>query len=295
MRRDYYAVLGIAATAGPREIRQAYRRLARQYSPDVNLWDEEARSLFDEIAEAYRILSDPNARVIYDRFGHQLIGSAMDPSRRGDDVHASVELSFGDAARGVRCTLEIQRFSSCGDCGARGHDGRGAPCARCAGRGVHRSVDTVPVTIPAGVDSGSQVCVLHEGSAAPFGGLRGDLIVSTRVREHPFFKRKGDSVHCEVVVSVWEAIRGARVRVPTPDGEAFLVVPPGTTGGQTFRLRGQGLPRLTTDGTGDLYATIHVVMPTGLDERTNELVRQLERLMPLAPREGLERYAGGAG
>jgi molecular chaperone DnaJ len=232
MRRDYYAVLGIAATVGPREIRQAYRRLARQYSPDVNLWDEEARSLFDEIAEAYRVLSDPSARVIYDRFGHQLAGGAIDPSRRGDDVHTSIELSFGDAARGVQCALEIQRFSPCEDCGARGHDGRGAPCARCAGRGVHRSVDSVPVTIPAGVDSGSQVCVPHEGSTAPFGGARGDLIVSMRVREHPLFKRKGDTVHCEVVVSVWEAIRGARVRVPTPSGEAFLVVPPGTTGGR---------------------------------------------------------------
>ena len=295
MRRDYYAVLGIAATAAPREIRQAYRRLARQYSPDVNLWDEEARSLFPEIAEAYRVLSDPGARVIYDRFGHQLIAGPIDLGRRGDDVHAAVELSFGDAARGVQCTLDLQRFSPCGECGARGHGSRGAPCARCAGRGVHRSVDAVAVTIPPGVDSGSQVCVPGEGSAAPFGGPRGDLIVSTRVREHPFFKRKGEGVHCEVAVTVWEAIRGVRVRVPTPSGEAFLVVPPGTTGGQTFRLRGQGLPRLAAEGIGDLYVTIQVVMPTGLDERTDELVRQLERLMPLVPREGLERYAGGAG
>jgi DnaJ-class molecular chaperone len=114
------------------------------------------------------------------------------------------------------------------------------------------------------------------------------------VREHPFFKRKGDSVHCEVPISVWEAIRGARVRVPTTTGQAFIVVPPGTTGGQTFRLRGQGLPRLAADGTGDLYVTIRVTMPTGLDERTDELVRQLERLMPLAPRQTLEAYAGGA-
>lgn len=295
MRRDYYAVLGIAATAGPREIRQAYRRLARQYSPDVNLWDEEARSLFDEIAEAYRVLSDPGARGMYDRFGHQVVAGVIDPSRRGDDVHAAVELSFADAARGVRWTLDVQRFSPCEDCGARGHAGGGVPCVRCAGRGVRRRVDPVSVTIPAGVDSGSQVCVPHEGSAAPFGGPRGDLIVSTRVREHPFFKRKGDSVHCEAPISVWEAIRGARVRVPTPAGEAFFVVPPGTTGGQTFRLRGQGLPRLAADGTGDLYVTIQVVMPRGLDERTDELVRQLERLMPLAPRQGLERYAGGTG
>jgi molecular chaperone DnaJ len=295
MRRDYYAVLGISATAGLREIREAYRRLAWQYSPDVNLWDEEARSLFDEIAEAYRVLSDPAARGMYDRFGHQAVAGAIDASRRGDDVHAAVDLSFADAARGVRWTLDVQRFSPCPDCGARGHDGSGAVCARCAGRGVHRRVDPVPVAIPAGVESGSQVCLPGEGSAAPFGGPRGDLIISTRVREHPFFKRKGDTVHCEVAISVWEAIRGARVRVPTPGGEAFLVVPPGTTGGQTFRLRGQGLPRLTAEGTGDLFVTTRVAMPTGLDDRMDELVRQLERLMPMAPRESLARYAGGAG
>jgi molecular chaperone DnaJ len=294
MRRDYYAVLGIAATARPREIRQAYRRLARQYSPDVNFWDEQARRLFDEIAEAYRVLSDPGARGMYDRFGHQVVAGVLDPSRRGDDVHAAVELSFGEAARGARLTLDVQRFSECDACEARGHDALGAPCAGCAGRGVHRRVDAVLVTIPAGVDSGTQVCVPGEGSAAPFGGPRGDLLVSTRVREHPLFKRKGETVHCEVPVSLWEAIRGARLRVPTPAGEAVLVVPPGTAGGQTFRLRGQGLPRLAADGTGDLFVTIRVAMPTGLDERTDELVRQLERLTPLAPRQGLERYAGGA-
>jgi molecular chaperone DnaJ len=295
MRRDYYAVLGIAATAGPREIRQAYRRLARQYSPDVNFWDEGARSLFEEIAEAYRVLNDPAARGMYDRFGHQVVAGAIDPGRRGDDVHAAVDLSFAEAARGVRLTLDVQRFSPCESCDARGHDGRGVLCGRCAGRGVHRRAGPVTVTIPAGVESCSQVCVPGEGSAAPFGGPRGDLLVSTRVREHPFFKRKGDTVHCEVAISVWEAIRGTRVRVPTPGGEATFVVPPGTTGGQTFRLRGQGLPRLTADGTGDLLVTLQIAMPTGLDERIDELVRQLERLMPMAPRESLERYAGGAG
>lgn len=292
MRRDYYAVLGIAATAGPREIRQAYRRLARQYSPDVNFWDEQARSLFDEIAEAYRVLNDPGARGMYDRFGHQIISGAIEPSRRGDDVHVAVELSFAEAARGAATTLDVQRFSPCASCGGHGQEGVG-PCPRCAGRGVRRSLDPVSVTIPAGVDSGTQVAIRGEGSAAPLGGPRGDLIVSTRVREHPLFKRKGETVLCEVPVSVWEALRGARIRVPTPTGEAFFVVPPGTTGGQTFRLRGQGLPRLTADGNGDLLVTIRVVMPTGLDERTDELVRQLERLMPVAPRQSLERHAGG--
>ena len=295
MPRDYYAVLGIAATAAPREIRQAYRRLARQYSPDVNLWDKEARALFEEIAEAYRVLRDPGARVMYDRFGHRVVAGAMDAGRRGDDVHTAVELSFAEATRGVRLTLDVQRFSPCAECAGRGHDGGAGRCPRCAGRGVHRSVDPVVVAIPAGVDSGNQVCIAGEGSAAPFAGPRGDLIVSTRMREHPFFKRKGDSVHCEVPVSLWEAIRGARLRVPTPGGEAVLVVPPGTASGVVFRLRGQGLSRLAAEGTGDLFVTIRVDVPTGLDERTNELVRQLERLMPMTPRASLERYAGGVG
>jgi DnaJ-class molecular chaperone len=293
MRRDYYAVLGIASTAGSREIRQAYRRLARQYSPDVNLWDEEARSLFEEIAEAYRVLSDPGARGMYDRFGHQIVAGAMAPSQRGDDVHAAVELSFEQAARGARLGLDVQRFSPCAGCDARGRDATG-PCPRCGGRGVRRSIDPVSVTIPAGVDSGTQIAIRGEGSAAPFGGPRGDLVVSTRVREHPLFKRQGETVLAEIPISVWEALRGARIRVPTPTGEALLVVPPGTTGGQTFRLRGQGLPRLTADGTGDLLVTIRVVMPTGLDERTDELVRQLERLMPVAARQHLEGQARGA-
>jgi len=152
----------------------------------------------------------------------------------------------------------------------------------------------VSVTIPAGVDTGSQIRVTGEGSAGPFGGPRGDLIVSTRVQEHPFFTRKGDSVHCEVPISVWEAILGARIRVPTPSREAILVIPPGTTGGQVFRLRGQGLPKLSGAAMGDLYVTVRVEIPIGLDARTQELVRELQRLTPVAPRTALERYRGGA-
>lgn len=293
MRRDYYAVLGIAATAGPREIRQAYRRLARQYSPDVNFWDKEATSLFEEIAEAYRILIDPTARVMYDRLGHLGYGGALDAGRRGEDVHVAVELPFADAARGVTLKVDVPRFTPCPACRATGVAGD-RPCRECAGRGVRRGLEAVRIAIPAGVDSGAQVRVSGEGSAAPFGGPRGDVIVSTRVREHPFFKRKGDTVHCEVPISVWEALRGARIHVPTPTGEAVLVVPPGTSGGQMFRLRGQGLPRLVGEGTGDLYVTVRVEIPRGLDARTDEAVRELERVMPMNPRAGLEAFRGGA-
>lgn len=295
MRRDYYAVLGIAATCAPREIRQAYRRLARRYSPDVNFWDVAAQTLFTEIEEAYRVLSDPAARALYDRFG--LAGvrdEALGDGRRGDDVHIAVELGFAEVARGVALPVSVARFSPCTACRATGiHDG--SACGACAGRGVRRSADVVTVTVPPGVDSGAQIRVAGEGSAGPYGGPRGDLIVSTRVREHPFFTRKGDAVHCEVPLSVWEALRGARIRIPTPLGEAVLVVPPGTPGGRIFRLRGQGLPRLAGGEPGDLFATARVEMPTGLDARTDELVREVERLIPMEPRADLDRYRGGDG
>ena len=292
VRRDYYAVLGVTATAAPRDVRRAYQRLARQYSPDVNFWDAEARSLFVEIAEAYRVLSDPTARAMYDRYGHHVVPGALQPGRRGDDVHAAVELSFADAARGVSLTVDTPRYSPCAACGASGRT-ETAPCARCRGRGVERIVEPVQVSIPAGVDAGVQIRVAGEGSAGPFGGPRGDLIISTRVREHPFFKRQGEGVHCEVPISVWEALRGARIRIPTPLGEAVLVVPAGTAAGQVFRLRGQGMPRLSGDGVGDLFVSVRVELPSGLDTRTDEFVRELERLLPMAPRHGLERYVGG--
>src|ERR671922_150421 len=123
MRRDYYAVLGVAATAAPREIRQAYRRLARQYSPDINFWDATARALFEEIAEAYRILSDPDARTLYDRFGAR--PDALAAGRRGEDVHVAIELGFADMVRGATAEVVVPRFSPCTVCGTRGR--RGAP------------------------------------------------------------------------------------------------------------------------------------------------------------------------
>lgn len=293
MRRDYYAVLGIAATAAPREIRQAYRRLARQYSPDVNFWDAAAQVLFEEIAEAYRVLSDPQARTMYDRFGPVVGAEALGTGRRGDDVHVTVELEFAAVTRGAVLRVSVPRFSPCAECASSGRR-EGRPCPACQARGVRRVADAVTVEIPAGVDSGTQIRVAGEGSAAPFGGARGDLVVSTRVREHPFFVRKGDSVHCEIPLGVWEALRGARIRVPTPLGEAVLVVPAGTAGGQVFRLRGQGLPRLADGAVGDLYVTVRIAIPTGLDARTDELIRELERLLPCPSRADLARFQGGA-
>src|SRR5262249_19581323 len=121
MRRDYYAVLGIAATALPREVRRAYSRLARQYSPDVNFWDERARELCAGTAAALRVLGDPAAGQMYDQYGRAAgADEALAEGRRGDDVHAGVDLSFAEVVRGANVRLEVQRFSACTKCGASG-------------------------------------------------------------------------------------------------------------------------------------------------------------------------------
>lgn len=341
MRRDYYAVLGVTAIATGLEIRRAYRRLARQYSPDVNLWDREAQALFDEIVEAYRVLSDSTARSLYDRYGHR--GFQPDPpegtrrarrpgAMRGDDLHYPLDLAFTDAARGLSLAIEVSRLSACPACGASGSrrgapsvacdhcggtgsvwretvrphpepclacDGAGErvadPCPACRGRGVSPALASVPIAIPPGVDTGAQLRIPGEGHAGPFGGRRGDLIVITRVAPHPFFGRKGDNLHCEVPVTLTEAVLGARIQVPTLEGSAAVVLPPGTQSGQVFRLRGKGCPKLDGERRGDLYVTVRVLIPGGLDDRTQAIFRQLERLIPDNPRAGLfpQRLSGG--
>ena len=321
MARDYYAVLGIGTAASAVQVRRAYQRLARRYSPDVNFWDREAHSLFEEISQAYRVLGDPSARTLYDRQGGAAATDARaggrPPGRRGDHVHVPVELAFDQAANGLTADLTVERLSPCETCGTSGsrpgglmarwaHCGgagvvwsgdsaprtsecpvcAGAgervtePCPACRGRGVTPSRAVVRVAIPAGMDTGSQIRIPEEGHAAPFGGPRGDLIVITRVHDDPVFTRKGDNLYAEVPVSVAEAILGARVTVRTLWGEVDLVVPSGTQSGQVLRVRGRGMPRLSGEGRGDLFVAVSVAIPRDLDVRTQEMIRDLDRLLP---------------
>lgn len=332
--RDYYAVLGIGVAATPSEVRRAYRQLARRYSPDVNLWDREAQSLFEEISQAYRVLANPSARRLYDQQAGS--GGAPRPSpagtraprgRRGDELHVPVEIGFPQAFSGLALDLAVERASpcepcrasgtkpgapavACGHCGGTGLvwsaagreptaspcpacEGTGErvidPCPACRGRGVRPSRASVHVVLPPGIDSGAQVRVPGEGHAGPFGGPRGDLVVIARVLEDAVFARKGDNVHCELTVALTEAALGARVPLETVAGPLDLVLPPGTQSGQVLRVRGKGMPRLSGEGRGDLHVTIRVEIPRGIDARTQELFRELGRVLPeplrVAPRK----------
>jgi molecular chaperone DnaJ len=329
MPRDYYAVLEVSVSATPVQIRQAYQRLARRYSPDVNFLDRDTGALFEEIIEAYRVLSDRTARTLYDRgpvVGEGILrpGSASRPTagRRGENLHVPVELSFQQAASGVATDVVVERLSPCRTCQATGlrpgaaavrcdHCGgtgavwmdRGAiapetcpacdgtgervsdPCSECRGRGARPETATVAVAIPAGVDTGVQLRVPGEGHAGPFGGPRGDLMVITRVREDTAFTRKGDNLYIDVTVTVVEAVLGVKAKVLTLEGTSEVVVPPGTQSGQVLRLRGRGLPRLSGEGRGDLHVTVRVAIPRGIDARTQELFREIGRLLPASPRQ----------
>lgn len=321
--RDYYAVLEVDVGASAVQIRRAYQRLARRYSPDVNFWEDEARALFEEIAEAYRILSDPTARRLYDQQGPRPDRRDVgDPNRgtrvgrRGADAHAPVELSFAQAVSGVEADVAVDRLAPCPSCQATGaapgvqptpcthcgglgtvwseraRDGEpcpvcegagarvAAPCSVCRGRGVAPTRSVLHVLLPPGLDTGSQLRIEGEGHAGPFGGPRGDLIVIARVHEDPRYTRKGDNLYCEVPLTLVEAVLGGRIKIRGLDGTVDLAIPPGTQSGQAFRLRGKGVRRLAGDGRGDLYVTARVEIPRSLDARTQELFRELGRLLP---------------
>jgi molecular chaperone DnaJ len=326
-KRDYYDVLGISRRATAQDIRRAYRRLARQYSPDVNVWDERATGLFAEIDEAYRVLSDAAARSLYDQLGHRAFepADAAADGERGEDLHYPIEIEFEEALRGVSALLELSRREACPACAGTGgaggvrparcsacgghpvrrpappgaiHPARCAacggtgwrlpePCGPCGGRGTRPGQARIEVAIPPGVDTGAQIRVPAQGHAVRAPGRPGDLVVITRVRAHPFFTRKGDNLHCEVPLTVPEAALGARIPVPTPEGTAVVTVPAGTQSGQIFRLRGRGCPRLDRDGRGDLFVTARVVIPRNTDSTLEEVLRALQRLCPEDPRAAL--------
>ncbi len=230
---------------------------------------------------------------------------------RGADLHVTVTLGFEEALRGGRRPVTVTRLERCGPCRgagslqgpqttcprcdgagqlrlARGHmvftrlcagcGGRGhirhVVCSACGGEGVGVRTEVMTIDTPAGVAEGNQFTVPGEGHAGRRGGEPGDLRVSVAIEPHPFYRRDGDDVLLELPVAVHEAVLGARLDVPTPDGPARLKIPPGTQSGQIFRLRGRGAPSLRGGGRGDLVVSVRIVLPRVLDERSKALMRE---------------------
>jgi molecular chaperone DnaJ len=171
----------------------------------------------------------------------------------------------------------------CDECGGTGQD-PGERCTACGASGVKTISDTVDVSIPPGVDTGSRIRLKGKGQAGRMGGPQGDLYIETHILPDPLFAREGPNLKVKVPITFPEAALGARVEAPTPGGGARVKIPPGTSSGQVFRLKGRGMPSLRGAQPGDLLVEVTVTVPAVVDEKSKELLREFERLNPEDPR-----------
>ena len=260
LRRTYYEILGLKHDATSEQVRSSYRKLARKYHPDQNPDDDAAEEAFKAVAEAYRVLSDPDARHAYDTLGvvpagaafadlqlppkrrvvdlvRDLGRSATRAVRRGNDVKLDVTLSFVDAMRGTHRVLELPRRAENGRIEAR----------------------RLRFDLPPGLDDGKVLRWPGEGEPEPRGGRTGDLYISIAVSPHPLLRREGSDVRCVLPLTLPEVLRGTALSVPTLFGPELLKVPVRTWSGDTLRLRGRGVP---TTAPGDAVFEVEIMPPT---------------------------------
>lgn len=314
MARDYYDALGVPRTASADELQRAYRKLARQYHPDVNR-DPGAEERFKEINEAYSVLSDPDTRGRYDRFGpdfrqipegYEAYADAARAGRGGSPggspfgggrVWVDSERGGGFGPEGI----DIDELFS-GLFGSRGATGPvpgadqqaelelsveeayqgGGRRITLSGAGEPSSFE---VAIPPGVTEGQRIRLAGRGGQGPGDGAAGDLYLVVRIAPHPRYRVSGRDISVDLPLTPWEAALGATVRMPTPGGEAKVRVPAGSSTGRRLRLRGEGMPN--PRGTpGDLYAELKIMVPRTLTPREQELFEALSRDSTFDPRKG---------
>ncbi|AMV38639.1 DnaJ C-terminal domain-containing protein [Planctomyces sp. SH-PL62] len=318
--RDYYDVLGVARDATPDAVKKAYRKLARQYHPDVNPGDKSAEKNFKEVQQAYDVLSDQEKRSMYDRYGaagFEGMGAA------GPRTSASEWTArFGEPGQETVDFSEF--FGQFGQGGGRGAEGgaglfddllgrmRGGKAARPrAGRDVeaHLSIpfltavrggqtsielqrgdgrrESLVVKIPPGVDEGSKLRLKGQGEPGPKGSPAGDLTITLAIEPHPYYKREGRDLLVEVPLTVAEAVLGAKVEVPSLDGMKALPIPGGASSGQKLRLKGQGVPGSAGKPDGDLFVVVKIVAPKNVDDESRRLIQEFADRNKQNPRAGL--------
>jgi curved DNA-binding protein len=297
--QDYYKVLGVDRGASADEIKKAYRKLARQYHPDINPGNQDAEARFKAINEAYEVLSDKEKREKYDRFGrdwqrYQQGSGGVDWGGAGSPFGAGGGGDFSDFFE----TLF-------GGARARGTGGAGGASGfRMDGQDVEHQVEvtldesftgtertiqfhgsngqprSITVKIPPGVDNGSRVRVAGEGGPGIGGGKRGDLYLVIKVAPNSRFERRGDDLYLTAQTDLYTMLLGGETRVTVMGGKTLtLNIPAGTQNGKTFRVSGQGMPRLRAPTTrGDLYITVEALLPTTLSTKERALVEELRGL-----------------
>lgn len=295
MAKSYYDILGIKRDASEKEVRQAYRRLARKYHPDVNPGDKAAEAAFKEINEANEVLSDPETRKKYDRFGENWKNADQFARSNGGQRTGPFAWSTeGEPFSGVgssRLDDVLGQFF-----GGQGF-GRTATSSRRRVRleqavevtleeafaGTTRLIQMVDglngggrrleVKIPPGVDNGSRIRVQPESA------IGDELYLVVSVRPHARFERRGNDLHTRVNVPLVDAVLGGEVEVSTLTDRVLLKIPPETQNGRSFRLAGKGMPHLNAPQTrGSMYVEVQVSIPSHLSERERELFRELRAI-----------------
>ena len=310
--KDYYAVLGVPRDADLDQIKKAYRKLARQYHPDVSK-EPNAEAQFKEAGEAYATLKDAEKRAAYDQLGKQPIGEEFSPPPQWRQEFGG---GFGNGASGASFDdIDLSDlFAAMGH--GRASDPRGAQRASMpmhgrdyentvhikledAHRGAKMNLEladdkgsrTLEVTIPAGVREGQKLRLRSKGGKGRNGGADGDIYLHIALLPHPVFRADGYDLYFDLTLNPWEAALGAEVQVQTLDDPVLLTVPAGTRSGRKLRLRGRGLSKgsQVVDGEdskkarGDLYALVRIDLPATLTDRERELYQELADLSHFKP------------
>ena len=305
--KDYYQVMGVARDATEAQIKQAYRKLARKYHPDVSK-EKDAEARFKEVGEAYEVLKSPEKRAAYDQLGQHRPGEDFRPPPNWD---SGFEFSGSGPGNSAYSDFFDSLF------GAQARAGRG--------HGEHRSdrgedhhakvvldldaslnggprtftlrmpeIDeqgrlvskerTLNVQVPKGILAGQQIRLAGQGAHAPGSGTPGDLYIEVEFQPHPLYRADGRDLSLELPVGPWEAALGATVKTPTPSGVVELKVPAGSRAGSKLRLKGRGIP---ASPPGDLYVVLQIALPAANDEKAKAAYAAFAAAFPFNPRAGL--------
>lgn len=295
--KDYYKIMGVSPDASEKDIKMAYRKLARKYHPDISK-EANAEERFKEMGEAYEVLKDKTKRREYDMylknrefnqnqqqyysgnpgqahqyqpyqggefdsdffeslFGHARQQQQQQP-RAGHDYQGRISISLEEAFQGAVKSLQVP-----------GEDSSG-------------KTQTLKVKIPAGVKSGQQIRLAGQGASGRNGGPKGDLYLTVEVMKHPLFDVMDNDVYITLPITPWEAALGTTIVVPTLSGKIDLKIASGSQGGQKLRIKNRGLPGSTH---GHQYVLLKIITPPANTDAAKELYKKMAEVMPFNPRE----------